>query len=215
MRTGRPSRESRRCRTPPVPGTVCTSDSVVRFSFRKSNRELICVLVSVLRVLLEALGDDPFHLCRTSRVDRGRRGRLVADDGAQNVGVRPPIEWPPAGDHLVKDDPREKRSLLVSPVRHGLLRRTYRRPSEDFSGLRQFTGEGSQPAQIGRPGLRMLLQKLGQPEVEDLGVTVRPTMMFSGFSPDGTTWVWCALASPSATSVAIRKGVLQRQGTFR
>jgi hypothetical protein len=90
------------------------------------------------------------------------RLRLVTKDGADRGCRTLPLERPLAGGHLVKDDAQaEDVGPLIDRLALGLLRRHVGRGSDHpaFSGHVHISGGQ----------LFILLQQLGQSEVEDLG----------------------------------------------
>jgi hypothetical protein len=133
-------------------------------------RELARARVALRRVLRETAAEDRLEPRRQLGMEAPRRRRFVAQDGRQRLGGARAPERRLAGQHLV-ERAAEGEEIGAGVERlppHLLGRHVGRRPQEPAF----LRGEDLEPASLRRSGL-LLLDELGQPEVEDLDVPVR------------------------------------------
>ncbi len=119
--------------------------------------------VALLGVLLQAPLDDPPERSGHARVDLRDGLDVFANDRRQGLRRRAPLEGALARGHLVEDRAHGKLvRTKVEGLAAGLLGRHVADRAEHRAGLRRLSGR-----QI-RDLLGLLLEELGEPEVEDL-----------------------------------------------
>ena len=119
--------------------------------------------VAFLGILLQAALDDPAERRRHGGVELRDGLGVLADDGRQGLGLRSALEGALARRHLVEDRAhRELVGAVVERAAAGLLRRHVPDGPHHRAGLRGLRGRG-----VGDL-VRLLLEELGEAEVEDL-----------------------------------------------
>ena len=132
-------------------------------------RDVAGRLEPLLRVLLQAVANDPVETRVDVLVRRREIRRLLRQDRRDRVGRRVPAEGALAREHLVQDRPEgeEVRPLVRGLPPHLLGRHVAHRPEHD-AGLRA-AGDG---AHVRLSALVLLGLELREPEVEDLDPAV-------------------------------------------
>jgi hypothetical protein len=171
--------------------------------------QLVGALVAVVDLLLETLAGDALQLGRRRGVVLGEGLGVISQDGAERVGDRRPVEGQPPREHLVQHHAvREDVGAVVHREPARLLGRHERGRSQHAPVARHLGGNGLHLV----AGLVRVLAQLGQPEVEDLDVTVWPDDHVVGLE---VTVDYVGLVSPGhrlGDLDGVAQGVTRRQG---
>jgi len=148
----------------------------IAFEISQIGGQLVGVLVTVGRILLQQLAHDAIRLGRQVTDELRRRGRLAGQRRAERLDVAGPGEGQPAGDHLVQQHAeREQIAAVIQRLAARLLGRHVGHGPDHLAFPGQLAADRLEPGVhvLDRLLLRpRAVEQLGQAEVQQLDVAV-------------------------------------------